>query len=825
MPDGGNSPLEITCEGPFLFDLAGGVATFEDQVDVLRLNPDGPSDQLNCRLLEIHFDGLTPIGRGRVAKEAISASKVSKIVALGFPVVLQSPSLGAQARGERLVYDLAQRQFRLDGEQPVMLEHQGRRIEALAVQYQVPEQGRFGRAWAQGPGNFRASLSPDQSGQPPRVVTASWQDELRLRRDGANHVLSLAGEARVGDGQVGSLAAGEIHLWLKDVADANQVAEDNASEARNILPDRLLAEHAVQLESPALTGSTDRFEVWFQHVPPHALAQSEPPDDEQDPLRPRRQQNPRRQQDPRRPASQFDVSGKVLRVLLATAGKDVQLRDVSVEGDARIVETKTAQPGNEPVRIAGDFVHLSAADSPQAKAVVAGEPALVSGRGVTLKGASVHLDRAANRVWIPGDGEATLPLSGALGGLPSSSAQAGMRRFPPRRAIYRPGATTVSSLRRPRRAPQPRAALRPATAHEAAASVGQQTATVTWQEGMQFDGSTVQLRGGVIARTQQQRLAAPMVDISLTKSLDFSEPPRATAIDVQEIRLRGQVTMENRTIEQGELVSVDEMMVRDLTIDQQTGDLSADGPGWIKTVRRGGDLGPSPFTGPAAGNTNMPQDEAAEDGSDDGLTYLRVTFQTAMTGNVHQRHVELHESVRAVYGKVAQWTDTIDPDLALETEEDVVLLTSDTLQVAEMNPPAGAGESEQSPQQSRRKLGPVELQALGNAMVEGRTFTARAHRIAYAQAKDLLVMEGDGRTDAELYRQSHVGGQTGRAAARKILYWPSTGRMDVDTFSSLNWAGPAATSPGGENPLPGGVRDYLQRERESRPQRTSAPPR
>ena len=121
-------------------------------------------------------------------------------------------------------------------------------------------------------------------------------------------------------------------------------------------------------------------------------------------------------------------------------------------------------------------------------------------------------------------------------------------------------------------------------------------------------------------------------------------------------------------------------------------------------------------------------------------------------------------------------------------------------------------------------LGPVELQALGNAMVEGKTFTARAHRIAYAQSKDLLVMEGDGRTDAELYRQAAVGGQTGRASARKILYWPGTGQMQIDTFNSLDWSGTLAT-PASGNVIPQGARDYLRRERESRPDQISAPPR
>ena len=47
----------------------------------------------------------------------------------------------------------------------------------------------------------------------------------------------------------------------------------------------------------------------------------------------------------------------------------------------------------------------------------------------------------------------------------------------------------------------------------------------------------------------------------------------------------------------------------------------------------------------------------------------------------------------------------------------------------------------------------VELEALGNAVVENITFTARGNRITYAEAKDLLILEGNGRSDAELLQQ------------------------------------------------------------------------
>ncbi len=193
---------------------------------------------------------------------------------------------------------------------------------------------------------------------------------------------------------------------------------------------------------------------------------------------------------------------------------------------------------------------------------------------------------------------------------------------------------------------------------------------------------------------------------------------------------------------------------------------------------------------------------------DNKLTYLRVTFQTNVTGNIHQRFAQLHEDVRAVYGKVDRWDETIDPDEALATRDDVVVLTSDKLQVAEMGKQADGRPA-------------MEMQALGNALVEGSSFTARAHRIAYAQAKDMLLLEGDGRSNAELYRQAKGGGSTGRAAARKIVYWLSTGKMDVDTFHSFDTLAPFLP---GKSVLPAGIGQRMRDESAGRqPPATTAP--
>jgi hypothetical protein len=80
----------------------------------------------------------------------------------------------------------------------------------------------------------------------------------------------------------------------------------------------------------------------------------------------------------------------------------------------------------------------------------------------------------------------------------------------------------------------------------------------------------------------------------------------------------------------------------------------------------------------------------------------------------------------------------------------------------------------------------IEIEASGNTIVEGDMYTAKGLRMTYAEAKDMLVLEGDGRTDAELFRQPQAGGERSRVAARKILYWPRSNKLWIDGARSLD---------------------------------------
>lgn len=290
--------------------------------------------------------------------------------------------------------------------------------------------------------------------------------------------------------------------------------------------------------------------------------------------------------------------------------------------------------------------------------------------------------------------------------------------------------------------------------------------TIDWRGGMSFDGRTAEFNESVVAAAprlqsqtemMQSQLQTETMRVRLLRPIRFTQPSMAEPPALEEIQCHGGVSMENRSFDfQQQLTSHDRMVVSDLVVNLANGELNG-GAGWINSVRR-----EAPATTPGV----IPSRPANQ------LTGLNVRFQRSITGNILRREIHFQDQVQMAYAPVDNWDAmlmTTDPD---KLGPDGATIRCDQLSVAEMLLPMGNQRS-------------IELYALNNAVVEGTTFTARGHRITYSQAKDLLVLESDGITDAELFRQTQVGAPRQQVTAKKIYYWRKSNQFSVEGAQSL----------------------------------------
>ena len=757
------APVLVTCRGGLCMNVSANVITCEDQVEVVRTTPGGSTDQLACELLAIVLGRQVP-----AAGESASKSELRpvEIQAKGTPVIARSSGAGLEARAARLGYEIATRRILLDGEEPVSLVARGTEMEARSIDYVPGPSSAPGSLMAVGPGWLR-TRSP---GSPP--VQARWQKWLRMRPDGEGHVASIAGDAEVAVETQGRLSGSEMHLWLELTkpaapAGAQPVAAADASGAgpdlSGVRPSRLLARGMVEVEAEQLAARTDRMEVWFRSqdpamspvaggmaqpslLAPRANGSAGAPASDQAATHPGTQKSPT--------AGRLVATAALVRGLVTMVGNKSELEEMSLEGQVHVVEepresraAAVPNPDSEAgMEIRGDQMQLTRPTRFDARAIVSGRPAEVRGRGLDLQGPLVDFDRGRNRLTVDGAGRLKVPLAAGTGGFESFGFTGGMASptaQPPAGVAVGPPNAPPGSL------------------------------DVTWQGRMDFDGLTARFVDRVVTTSGNTAVRAGSLDVVFNRPLEFSagQPPPAARPDVARIACGSGVRIESESAAQDGAKSVEQLFVRDLVIDRTTGNVTGTGPGRLASTRFGQAPGMALPTGPQTpGAAPSPVAPAQPD----ELTYLGVDFQRGMRGNINRRVMEFHQRVEAIWGPVAKWGDTLDPHAATGLPPRVVTISSDVL---------GVGQAPPVPGQQRSS---IELAAGGNVLVEGESFTARSARLTWSEAKDLLVFEGDGRSDAQLYRQVKVGAATSSASAGKILYWRAINRVDVDDARFLD---------------------------------------
>jgi lipopolysaccharide export system protein LptA len=79
-----------------------------------------------------------------------------------------------------------------------------------------------------------------------------------------------------------------------------------------------------------------------------------------------------------------------------------------------------------------------------------------------------------------------------------------------------------------------------------------------------------------------------------------------------------------------------------------------------------------------------------------------------------------------------------------------------------------------------------EMWAAGEVYVQGQKFYARADEVTYNQAKEQVIFHGKESGLATLYKVERVGQPAERIEAKKIIYYRSTGKVEVSDAKSAS---------------------------------------
>jgi hypothetical protein len=225
------------------------------------------------------------------------------------------------------------------------------------------------------------------------------------------------------------------------------------------------------------------------------------------------------------------------------------------------------------------------------------------------------------------------------------------------------------------------------------------------------------------------------------------------------VELKSQEYRENR------LVEVRLARGFEFVIDQATGKVTAQGPGTLVSFRRGNSnrAGFGVVAGVRANHALAA--ESAE------WEYTRIDFTGKMQGNTKDRVTTFRDRVHVIYGPVAQVTQTIDDEHPPIDEDNLPKnggwMRCNVLQLTQYP-------------ETKKLPAYVEMAATGNAELEGRSFHALAYSVTYDESKGLYVLTGDGKRDAQIWRESAPGAQRGSQTGQRMEFLPASNQLKID---------------------------------------------
>jgi hypothetical protein len=445
-------------------------------------------------------------------------------------------------------------------------------------------------------------------------------------------------------------------------------------------------------------------------------------------------------------AAPLRFTGQEVIATLQQLGNQTDLRQLDIEGDVQVFQS-AAEGMAEGWTLRGGHLTLIPQGAELHRISIYRDARVITPQ-MDLAAPELQLDQAANRVWASGSGRAKL---------------------------------------RPQVKPAEEGDAMTQVA-EPAAKAKQQELEVEWQGGMIFDGEKVYFEHAVQSEAVETapdgsqtvlRTVSEGLNLLLDRPVNLRQRSAGVGAESSELKIRqivlvdripgngrafqvSQPLSENRPVllekytvtPAGQMLDKQQIRVPRIAMELESGDVTATGPGEILQWKPGGS-----GNGQTSGLTSpLARAEATGSAGRSGLDYMHCKFDGDLMANTNRTEVRINERVRALYGVVPNWETQLDPD-ADRVPAESTRISCEQVQIVQWTPRGS-------------ELPTTEVLATRNARIVGSNFEATAERLSYNERSDLLVMEGDGRQDANLWFQQKPGAQRDHLVAGKILYRP-----------------------------------------------------
>jgi hypothetical protein len=721
-------PVQITCNGPFRYDVEKTEARFNNTVEMERQTGESQFDRLFSDELVVIFEknptNSESLTGGADPSPENAPFQFRQAHATGRSVRILSDGQSIEAIGREMIYDATTGHALLRGEPDVVAVKDGSVLHGRELKFTAGEAGQQ-VAEAMGAGSLEAR---NPAGEVQLV--ARWSDWARMGPQGDQgklQLLTMQGDAKVDQPGKGAFQADRLKVWLMpNPSAAPSEAPASPIDAGNWIPTRIegVGHVAVDSDQFAIKASS-RLDMTFEDAPPPEIGVpgTDPTGRSIDP-RAKRVGNQKAASasagDSASPAKSnapkpmSHLNAELVRIKAIRVGDRTDVSEVETEGHVEF-EQPPAEPGGDAILVRGDTLNLKRVLD-KYYLQVTGRTAHVELNTMRVDGDRVSIDQPTGTAWVDGKGQMVIVSDTSFDG----------------KKLAAPSEMTIS-----------------------------------WGSRMFFDGLEAEFGGGVEAQQGENRLKCQSLVAKLTERMDIAAPKKreASGAKIRELICTNAVVLDNYEFANERLEKYEHLECIRLDFSNESGQMTATGPGFVRSYMRGSaELAPGPGAAPAKAPAAKPAKNDA-----DKLILTEVHFEERLTADRVQQIANFKGHVELVRAPVNDITDLLNPD---SLGPNGMRIASEQL---EMGTKRGPEDRPYNVMVAEKKVS-----------VESDVFHGVGDRVSYNQLLERIIFESLRGSPATFYRVTKRGVEPDMTSAFKIIYFIREDRVKVEGATTID---------------------------------------